>query len=149
MHDIFQMQAMRKDDLRKSATYTRQALTCMAKEFGVKLKSAQTTWTDSEGNDTWALGIGDYILFPATVHKQSIRGTEFLEGWVVERVHVSINHHSDSPFYEDVDSEKVFETSSWVHALEYIVVEGFKCKVSYAMEAHGTAYEYGSSNNGS
>lgn len=145
MHEIFEMQATRKDDLRKSAVYTRYALTCMARHFGVKSKSVQTTWTDKEGNDTWALSIDDFVLYPATVQKRSIRGTEFLEGWVIERVHVTINHHTDSPFYEDVDSENVFETSSWIHALEKIVMESFINRVAHEMEAFGLAHEYGGS----
>ncbi len=147
MHEIFEMQATRKDDLRKSAVYTRHALTCLARHFGVKAKNVQTTWTDSEGKDTWALSIGDFVLYPATVQKKSIRGTDFIEGWAIERVHVSINHHSDSPFYEDVDSEKIFETSSWIHALEKIVVESFVNKVAYDMESHGTKYELEQSRN--
>jgi len=147
MQEIFEMQATRKDDLRKSAVYTRHALTCMARHFGVKTKNTQTTWTDSEGKETWALNVGDFVLYPGTVQRKSIRGTEFIEGWVIERVHVSVNHHSDSPFYEDVDSESIFETPNWIHALEKIVVESFVNKVTHDMESHGLAHEYGGSKN--
>lgn len=147
MHQIFEMQDQRRDDLRKSATYSRYALTCLGREFGIDLKSSQMVWTTDDGAETWALNVGDFVMFPARVTRKSIRGEEFFDGWRIERVHVSVNMHNDSPFYEDVDSETVYETTSWVHALEKLLLEGFTRKVAYTMDAHGTKYELEQSKN--
>lgn len=140
MHQIFEMQDQRRDDLRKSATYSRYALTCLGREFKVDLKSSQMTWTDGD-KDTWALNVGDFVMYPARITIKSIRGEEFVDGWRIERVQVTVNTHNDSPFYEDVDSETIYETTSWVHAMEKLVLEGFIRKVAYAMDAHGMKYE--------
>lgn len=140
MHQIFEMQDRRRDDLRKSATYSRYALTCLGREFKIDLKSSQLTWTDGD-TEVWALNVGDFVMYPARVTRKTIRGEEFFDGWRIERVHVSVNTHNDSPFYEDVDSETVYETTSWIHAMEKLVLEGFIQKVSYAMQAYGTEYE--------
>lgn len=147
--EIFEMAATRQADLRKTPTYTRHALTRLCKHFEMKvIRSHVTDWTDDEGTTTWAINVGDFMMYPAQITKKSIRGTEFLQGWVVERVHVSVNHHSDSPFYEDVDIARVFETSSWIHAMEFLLVESFKSTVAHGMEAMGAHYEFGGNNNG-
>jgi len=147
MYEIFEMQDRRRDDLRKSATYTRFALTCLEREFGINLKSVQSTWTDHDGNEVWCLSVGDFVMYPARISVKSILGEEFLDGWRIERVQVTVTMHNDSPFYEDVDSETVYETQSWIHALEKMVMEGFVLKVSRAMDAFGLAYELGGTNN--
>ena len=149
MHEIFEMQDLRRDDLRKSAVYSRHALTCIGREFGIDLKSSQLTWTDSDGDtEVWALNVGDFVMYPARVTRKSIRGEEFFDGWRIERVHVAPTMHNDSPFYEDVESETIYETTSWVHALEKLLLEGFIRKVAYVMDAHGTSYELRGNNNG-
>lgn len=140
MHQIFEMQDRRRDDLRKSATYSRYALTCLGREFKVDLKSSQLTWTDGD-TEVWALNVGDFVMYPTRITRKTIRGEEFIDGWKIERVHVAVNTHNDSPFYEDVDSEIVYETTSWIHAMEKLVLEGFIRKVTFAMEAYGAEYE--------
>lgn len=142
LNDIFYMQDTRSQDLRNSATFTHEALKCLAAEFGVDLQHKQISWTDGD-HDTWALTIGDFVLFPARVTKKTLRGEEFFDGWKIEQVHVGTSGFAtDTPFYEDVDAEEFFETQSWVQALVKLVQESLLARVAHKMEEAGLVYEH-------
>ncbi len=141
LNDIFYMQDTRSQDLRSSATFTHEALKCLADEFSVHLQHKQIVWTDGD-HETWALNVGDYVLFPARVTRKTLRGEEFFDGWKIEQVHVStVGFANDLPFYEDVDSEEIFETQSWVQALTKLVQEGLLARVARRMDEAGVSYE--------
>ena len=146
LQDIFYMQDTRSQDLRNSATFTHEALKCLATEFDVDLQHKQITWTDGD-HETWALTVGDFVLFPARVTKKTLRGEQFFDGWKIEQVHASTTGFAnDLPFYEDVDTEELFETQSWVQALTKLVQESLLARVACKMDGAGAAYEYGKLN---